>query len=133
MPFASKPGRTLKNPYVPSSCCRVSMRTPSLPNWRLDIGLPRILQGYEAQIVAEILKVAEQEIENNPTQLLTLDRGKAAALIDGAVDRSEVYQRAQAKVYELINKVALEANMRAIRKAEIGEESAEEEDRKSVV
>ena len=78
----------------------------SLRGCRLNFGSPRIIQGYEAQIVAEILKVAEQEIENNPTQLLTLDRGKAAALIDGAVYRSEVYQRAQAKVYELIDKAA---------------------------
>ncbi|KAK3326514.1 complex proteins associated with Set1p component shg1-domain-containing protein [Apodospora peruviana] len=83
--------------------------------------------GYEKQILEEIFKVAEQEIENNPTQLLTLERGKAALLIDGAVDRSDVYQRAQAIIYNLIDSVAIENHMRQLRQAEIGLEVAEEE------
>ncbi|KAJ4401895.1 hypothetical protein N0V85_005415 [Neurospora sp. IMI 360204] len=82
---------------------------------------------HESEIVKQILQVAEQEVERNPLQLLTLDRGKAAALIDGALDRNEVYQKAQAVIESLIDTDALEAHLRELRRAEIGDEAAEEE------
>ncbi|KAF6804724.1 hypothetical protein CMUS01_14781, partial [Colletotrichum musicola] len=49
---------------------------------------------YEELVKKAILEVAEQEVERNPQQLLALDRGKAAALIDGALERSGVYLKA---------------------------------------
>ncbi|KAI1169006.1 complex proteins associated with Set1p component shg1-domain-containing protein [Nemania serpens] len=82
---------------------------------------------YEAQVTKSILEVAEQEVERNPGQLLTLERRKAAALIDGALDRSGVYQKAEAVLDQLIDVAAIEARMRELRQTEIGAEKAEEE------
>ncbi|TGJ86896.1 hypothetical protein E0Z10_g1875 [Xylaria hypoxylon] len=82
---------------------------------------------YEAQVTKSILEVAEQEVERNPNQLLTLERRKAAALIDGALDRSGVYQQAEAVLDRLIDLKAIEARMRELRQLEIGAEKAEEE------
>ncbi|KAK0666840.1 complex proteins associated with Set1p component shg1-domain-containing protein, partial [Cercophora samala] len=84
-------------------------------------------EGEEAQITKEILEVAEREIEKNPAQLLTLERTKAAALIDGALDRSGVYQRAEELISKLIDRGAIEAQLRELRRAEIGDEEAEKE------
>ncbi|KAK4179189.1 complex proteins associated with Set1p component shg1-domain-containing protein, partial [Triangularia setosa] len=82
---------------------------------------------YEAQVTKHILEVAEKEIDKNPTQLLTLERTKAAALIDGALDRSGVYQKAEEAISSLINRGAIEAQLRELRRAEIGDEEAEKE------
>ncbi len=87
-------------------------------------------QDYEKQVTKSILEVAEQEIERNPTQLLTLDRGKAAALIDGALDRSGVYQKAEAVIAGLIDAGAIEVHIRELRRAEVGDDLAEEERQK---
>ncbi|KAK1835808.1 complex proteins associated with Set1p component shg1-domain-containing protein, partial [Podospora conica] len=80
---------------------------------------------YEAEVTKAILEVAEQEIDRNPYQLLTIDRSKAAALIDGAVDRSDVYDKARAVINQLFDHDAVEAHMRELRVAEIGAEAAE--------
>ncbi|KAM5374901.1 hypothetical protein ACJZ2D_006245 [Fusarium nematophilum] len=82
---------------------------------------------YEAQVTKAILEVAEQEIERNPHQLLTLDRRKAAALIDGALERSGVYQKAETVISQLIDVGAIEERIRETRRAEVGEEAAESE------
>ncbi|KAL2197546.1 complex proteins associated with Set1p component shg1-domain-containing protein, partial [Corynascus similis CBS 632.67] len=82
---------------------------------------------YEAQVTKAILEVAEQEVERNPTQLLTLERGKAAALIDGALDRGGVYQKAEEVIGALIDSRAIEGHIRQLRRAEIGDEAAEQE------
>ncbi|KAG6023987.1 hypothetical protein E4U19_004010 [Claviceps sp. Clav32 group G5] len=82
---------------------------------------------YEAQVTKAILEVAEKEVERNPLQLLTLDRRKAAALIDGALERSGVYQKAEDVIGQLIDLDAIEEQIREIRRAEIGEEAAEAE------
>ncbi|KAK6197825.1 Trafficking protein particle complex subunit 31 [Pestalotiopsis sp. IQ-011] len=79
---------------------------------------------YENQVTKSILGVAEKELERNPSQLLTLDRRKAAALIDGALDRSGVYQQAEEVIDQLIDVKAIEARIRELRKADIGEEAA---------
>ncbi|KAF4584492.1 U1 snRNP protein [Ophiocordyceps camponoti-floridani] len=81
---------------------------------------------YEAQVTKAILEVAEQEVERNPQQLLTLDRRKAAALIDGALERSGVYQKAEQVIDQLIDVGAIEARIREIRRAEIGDEAEAE-------
>ncbi|KAK4188207.1 complex proteins associated with Set1p component shg1-domain-containing protein [Podospora australis] len=82
---------------------------------------------FEAQITKEILRVAEQELERNSHQLLHLERGKAAALIDGALERSGIYQDAEKVIAGLIDAKAIEAQLRELRRVEIGEEAAEEE------
>ncbi|KAF3064685.1 arginine rich protein [Daldinia childiae] len=82
---------------------------------------------YEAQVTKSILEVAEQELERNPSQLLTLERRKAAALIDGALDRSGVYQKAEEVLDQLIDVEAIETRMRELRQAEIGLDAAKEE------
>jgi hypothetical protein len=84
-------------------------------------------QDYEAQVTKSILEVAEQEIERNPQQLLTLDRRKAAALIDGALERSGVYQKAEDVISQLIDVGAIEERIRETRRADVGEEAAEAE------
>ena len=82
---------------------------------------------YEGQVTKSILEVAEKEVEKNPRQLLTLDRRKAAALIDGALERSGVYQQAEEVIGQLIDVNAIETRIRDIRKSQIGEEEAEAE------
>ncbi|KAK8135293.1 hypothetical protein PG984_003233 [Apiospora sp. TS-2023a] len=79
---------------------------------------------YEKQVTKSILEVAEKEVDRNPSQLLSLDRRKAAALIDGALDRSGVYQKAEQVIDQLIDAKAIEERIRDLRKAEIGEEAA---------
>ncbi|XDG02224.1 hypothetical protein ABKA04_001839 [Annulohypoxylon sp. FPYF3050] len=82
---------------------------------------------YEVQVTKSIVEVAEQELERNPAQLLSLDRRKAATLIDGALDRSGVYQKADELLDQLIDVDAIEKRMRELREAEIGVEAAREE------
>ncbi|CAJ2507765.1 Uu.00g089510.m01.CDS01 [Anthostomella pinea] len=81
----------------------------------------------EAQVIKSIIEVAEQEVERNPSQLLSLDRRKASALIDGALDRSGIYQKAEEVLDQLIDTKAIEAQIRLLRAADIGAEEAEAE------
>lgn len=75
-------------------------------------------------------ELAESEIEREPS-LLSRDRGKAATLIQGAVERSTVYKHPEASFDALLAEHLhhVEAAAREIRKAEIGEEAATEEER----
>ncbi|KAI9051340.1 hypothetical protein LZ554_004387 [Drepanopeziza brunnea f. sp. 'monogermtubi'] len=81
---------------------------------------------FEAEFQQNLIKVAEEEIEKNPSQLLKLDRGKAAALIEGAVDRAGVYQTAESRIDALIDAhlEEIETGIRALRKEDVGEETA---------
>ena len=76
-------------------------------------------------------ELAEAEIDRD-TSLLSRDRGKAATLMQGAVDRSDIYQDVEKALDELISR-----NMhhiitvgREIRVAEVGEDVAGEEQNK---
>ena len=60
------------------------------------------LQDYEAQFTKSLLEVAEEELDRNAGQLLTIDRRKAISLIDGALERSGVYQKAEDLITPLI-------------------------------
>jgi hypothetical protein len=76
-----------------------------------------------------IHEVAEKEIEKDPA-LLGRERGKAATLISGAVERSGVYQNVESRLDLEIAKhldVVLES-VREIRKADVGAEKAHEEE-----
>ncbi|OWP06209.1 hypothetical protein B2J93_4330 [Marssonina coronariae] len=84
---------------------------------------------FETEFQQNLLKVAEDELEKNPSQLLKLDRGKAAALIEGAVDRAGVYQTAEARIDALIDAhiEEIETGIRTLRKEDVGEETANAE------
>ncbi|CAH0005212.1 unnamed protein product, partial [Clonostachys byssicola] len=82
---------------------------------------------YEKQITKSILEVAEQEVERNPQQLLTLDRRKGAALIDGALERKGIYNTAEGILGQLIDVGKIEESIRGSRRAQIGDEAAEDE------
>ncbi|TAQ90642.1 Histone-lysine N-methyltransferase [Chlorociboria aeruginascens] len=84
---------------------------------------------FETEFTRSLLSVAEEELEKNPSQLLKLDRGKAALLIEGAVDRAGVYQTAEARIDSLIDAhiEEIETGIRALRKNDIGEEAAQAE------
>ncbi|KXJ93213.1 complex proteins associated with Set1p component shg1-domain-containing protein, partial [Microdochium bolleyi] len=82
---------------------------------------------YEAQIKKSILEVAEREVELNASQYLTLNQRKAAALIDGKLVYEGIYQNAETVIGQLIDDKVIEARIRQLRAAEIGEEAAEEE------
>ncbi|KAL8763202.1 MAG: hypothetical protein Q9184_000919 [Pyrenodesmia sp. 2 TL-2023] len=79
-------------------------------------------------------ELADAEIDRDPS-LLSRDRGKAATLMQGAVDRSDVYKTVEVSLDRLISahlSHVLEAG-REVRKAEIGEEAAAEEERRGAI
>ncbi|EEP78521.1 predicted protein [Uncinocarpus reesii 1704] len=89
--------------------------------------------GSEAKksFTSALIEMAESEIERDPS-LLSRERGKAATLIEGAVDRSDLYKSVESAVD------ALSANflgeildvLRSIRRQEVGEETARAEEQK---
>ncbi|KAI9718080.1 MAG: hypothetical protein M1812_004338 [Candelaria pacifica] len=81
----------------------------------------------EAKIkfTTSVTDLAESELERDPS-LLSRDRGKAATLIEGAVDRSDIYKCIELEVDGFISKhlqVVTQA-VRELRKNEVGEEIA---------
>lgn len=74
--------------------------------------------------------LAESEIEREPL-LLSRDRGKAATLIQGAVDRGDIYKSVEANIDALIAEhiIHVERAAREIRRLEVGEDVAAEEER----
>ncbi|KAI4197476.1 MAG: hypothetical protein LQ346_002990 [Caloplaca aetnensis] len=81
-----------------------------------------------------LTELADAEIDRDPS-LLSRDRGKAATLMQGAVDRSDVYKTVEISLDRLISahlNHVIEAG-REIRKAEIGEEAAAEEERRGAI
>ncbi|KAI4092585.1 MAG: hypothetical protein LQ344_003431 [Seirophora lacunosa] len=76
-------------------------------------------------------ELADAEIDRDPS-LLSRDRGKAATLMQGAVDRSDIYKSVELSLDRLISKHLdhILAAGREIRKAEIGEEAAAEEEKR---
>jgi len=81
-------------------------------------------------LTSRIYEAAEAEIERDP-KLLSRERGTAATLIEGAVDRRGVYKDVEVEIDQLL---ASHVNsyleiLQSIRKAEVGEEQAAEEER----
>ncbi|KAL8989060.1 MAG: hypothetical protein Q9177_001971 [Variospora cf. flavescens] len=76
-------------------------------------------------------ELADAEIDRDPS-LLSRDRGKAATLMQGAVDRSDICKSVELSLDRLISKHLdhIFAAGREIRKAEIGEEAAAEEEKR---
>ncbi|KAF7594676.1 hypothetical protein BBP40_008569 [Aspergillus hancockii] len=76
-----------------------------------------------------LLELAESEIDREP-ELLSRERGKAATLIEGAVDRSDVYKTVEASLDALASKhlPTILESVREIRRQEIGDEAAAREE-----
>ncbi|KAL8710043.1 MAG: hypothetical protein Q9220_005314 [cf. Caloplaca sp. 1 TL-2023] len=76
-------------------------------------------------------ELADAEIDRDPS-LLSRDRGKAATLLQGAVDRSDIYKGVETSLDQLISEHLnyILAAGREIRKADIGEVAAAEEQRR---
>ncbi|KAJ5097296.1 hypothetical protein N7456_008017 [Penicillium angulare] len=77
----------------------------------------------------ELIALAESEIEREPAHL-SRERGKAATLIEGAVDRSDVYKNAELSIDRLasIHLGSILDSVRDIRRHEIGDEAAAKEE-----
>lgn len=77
-----------------------------------------------------MIQFAEAEIDKD-TEYLSKDRGKAATLLQGAVERSDLSRPLDLVFESLIaqNIGLIEAEAREIRKAEVGDEAAIEEER----
>lgn len=76
-------------------------------------------------------ELAEAEIDRDPS-LLSRDRGKAATLMQGVVDRSDIYKNVEKALDDLIAKNIghiIKAG-REIRRAEVGEDVAAEEEKR---
>ena len=85
----------------------------------------------KATLADQIRAIADSEIEKDP-KLLSRERGKAATLIQGAVDRSGIYQDVESKIDTEIARHldnVLDA-IREIRKADVGIETAAEEEQR---
>ena len=82
----------------------------------------------KAHLVASLEELAEREIEDN-SSLLSKERRIAAALIEGAAERSDIYKVVESDVNgfvsELIN--GAEATLRDIRCKTVGKEQAQKE------
>ncbi|KAJ5166892.1 uncharacterized protein N7482_005673 [Penicillium canariense] len=77
----------------------------------------------------QLIALAESEIEREPAHL-SRERGKAATLIEGAVDRSDVYKNVEDSIDQLASKHLqhIMDSVRAIRREEIGTEAALKEE-----
>ncbi|KIW33414.1 uncharacterized protein PV07_00266 [Cladophialophora immunda] len=82
-------------------------------------------------LTEQIHTIAEAEIEKDPN-LLSRERGKAATLIQGAVDRSGIYQDVESRIDQEIARhlsTVLDA-VRDIRREDVGAEVAAEEEQR---
>ncbi|KAE9985747.1 hypothetical protein BLS_005713 [Venturia inaequalis] len=75
-----------------------------------------------------IERLAESEVDRQPN-LLSKERRQAVALIEGAVERSEIYRNAQTNVDQLVQQLLSQAEdtLRDFRRREVGIEAALEE------
>jgi hypothetical protein len=96
---------------------------------RLNTDKCSFVQDFETKLIESITKVAENELEVNQS-LLSSSRGKAAILIEGVIDRSGIYQEAEAHIKRLLEDHVgtIEDGIRAIRRDDVGEEAAAEEE-----
>ncbi|KAL1865569.1 hypothetical protein Plec18167_009382 [Paecilomyces lecythidis] len=88
------------------------------------------MQEAKKNITDSLIELAESEIEREPA-LLSRERGKAATLIEGAVDRSDIYKNVENAIYALTQNHldSILSAIREIRRQEVGEEIAAQEER----
>ncbi|KAJ6120606.1 hypothetical protein N7523_004886 [Penicillium sp. IBT 18751x] len=84
---------------------------------------------FKTNFTDQLIALAESEIEREPAHL-SRERGKAATLIEGAVDRGDVYKNVEKSLDQLASKhlESILGDIRAIRRQEIGEEAAAREE-----
>ncbi|KAK1144025.1 hypothetical protein N8T08_005934 [Aspergillus melleus] len=84
----------------------------------------------KAEFTKLLVELAESEIDREPA-LLSRERGKAATLIEGAVDRSDVYKSVERSLDALASNhlPTILDSVRDIRRQEIGDEAAAQEER----
>ena len=97
----------------------------------METTISDILRDQEAkkEFTDNLLKLAESEIDREPS-LLSRDRGKAATLIEGAVDRSDIYKSVENAINQLAasHVDSILSSIREIRRQEVGEEVAAKEE-----
>ena len=88
-------------------------------------------QTDKTDFITSLEDLAEAEIDRDPS-LLSRDRGKAATLMQGAVDRSNIYKTVETSLDRLLAEHVghVEATIREIRRMEIGEDAAAEEQKR---
>ncbi|EEQ90298.1 hypothetical protein RJZ56_003131 [Blastomyces dermatitidis] len=76
-------------------------------------------------LTSSLIKMAESEIDRDPS-LLSRERGKAATLIEGAVDRSDLYKSVEGAIDAICSNHLdyILDSLRTIRRQEVGEEMA---------
>jgi COMPASS (Complex proteins associated with Set1p) component shg1 len=81
-------------------------------------------------LTSRIYEAAEAEIDLDP-KLLSRERGTAATLIEGAVDRRGVYKDVETEIDQLLaaHVSTYMETLQAIRRADVGDEQAAEEER----
>ncbi|KAL5002602.1 complex proteins associated with Set1p component shg1-domain-containing protein [Aspergillus recurvatus] len=82
----------------------------------------------KAEFTRRLTEIAESEIEREP-QLLSREQGKAATLIEGAVDRSDIYKTVEKTLDALAEQhlPAIFESIQEIRRQTIGDEQATRE------
>ncbi|KAL6234472.1 complex proteins associated with Set1p component shg1-domain-containing protein [Aspergillus navahoensis] len=82
----------------------------------------------KAEFTRRLTEIAESEIEREP-QLLSREQGKAATLIEGAVDRSDIYKTVEKTLDALAAQhlPAIFESIQEIRRQEVGDEQATRE------
>ncbi|KAL4766361.1 BOD1/SHG1 domain-containing protein [Aspergillus foveolatus] len=82
----------------------------------------------KAEFTRRLTEIAESEIEREP-QLLSREQGKAATLIEGAVDRSDIYKTVEKTLDALAAQhlSAIFESIQEIRRQEVGDEQATRE------
>ncbi|RHZ64266.1 BOD1/SHG1 domain-containing protein [Aspergillus thermomutatus] len=82
-----------------------------------------------AEFTKLLIELAESEIDREP-ELLSRERGKAATLIEGAVDRSDVYKRAEKFIDALASNHLqfILDSVRDVRRQQVGDEVAAKEE-----
>ncbi|KAI4163430.1 MAG: hypothetical protein LQ342_002937 [Letrouitia transgressa] len=88
------------------------------------------IEGEDKKIFTErINELAEAEIDRDPS-LLSRERGKAAAMMQGPIDRTDIYKGIESCLERIIAKHlgSVHEAAREVRRAEIGEEIAAEEE-----
>ncbi|KAL4978357.1 complex proteins associated with Set1p component shg1-domain-containing protein [Aspergillus desertorum] len=82
----------------------------------------------KAEFTRRLTEIAESEIDREP-QLLSREQGKAATLIEGAVDRSDIYKTVEKTLDALAAQhlPAIFESIQEIRRQEVGDEQATRE------
>jgi hypothetical protein len=86
------------------------------------------MQEPKTRVISSLEALIESEIDQNPS-LLSKDRRIAAALVEGAAERSAIYRTAESDVDGFVNELlgVAELTLRGIRQDTVGKEVAAEE------